>query len=120
MHACTPLRKFPLHADAVAGALVACSAPADTCLAVVPKGPGSHDFAASLGLPFSAYEALEVAAEAECTPIDLGTLNKRQVGLLRHACMPPLQHTAFETHRLPGRVGMIKRSSRHSMRHHDT
>ena len=75
-----------LHAIAVAGALVACNAPADTCLAVVPKGPGSHDFATSLGLPFNAYEALEIAAKAECAPIDLGTLNKRQVCYV-HPCM---------------------------------
>ena len=67
-----------LHA-AVASALVACGAPAGTCLAVVPKGPGSHEFAASLDLPLNAYEALEVAAKAECAAIDLGTLNKRQV-----------------------------------------
>ena len=74
---------------AVAGALVACGAPADTCLAIVPKGPGSHDLAGSLGLPFNAYEALEVAAAAQCAPFDLGTLNKRQVrGWLELAASP--------------------------------
>ncbi len=83
----------------MAGALVACNAPAKTCLAVVPKGPGAHDLAGAFGLPFNAYEALEVAAAAQCAPIDLGTLNKRQAGFLlaAHAWVLAYQVSVLET-----------------------
>ena len=70
---------------AVAGALIACAAPKSSCMAVVPRGPGPHDFATFLNLPLDATEALDIAANADSEPIDIGLLNKSQV-LLLHLC----------------------------------
>ena len=70
---------------AVAGALVACAAPKSCCMAVVPRGLGPHDFATFLNLPLNATEALDIATNADCEPIDIGLLNKSQVLLLLYS-----------------------------------
>lgn len=51
-------------------------------MAVVPRGPGPHDFATFLNLPLNATEALDIAANGDSEPIDIGLLNKSQVRFL--------------------------------------
>ena len=60
-------------------ALVACGAPPEACMAVVPRGQGPHDIAASLKVPTNVSEALQIAAAGSCLPLDLGALNKKKV-----------------------------------------
>jgi hypothetical protein len=58
---------------------VACGASEETCLGIVPRGPGPHEFASYVDLPLNAADALDVAANCECYPIDVGLINKKQV-----------------------------------------
>ena len=53
-------------------------------MAVVPRGPGPHDFATFLQLPLNPTEALNIAANADSLkqPIDVGLINKSQVLVL--------------------------------------
>jgi len=78
---------------AVASALVACAAPKSCCMAVVPRGPGPHDFAIYLNLPLNAIDALEIAANGDSTPIDVGLLNKEQVNHFISCCLATGQTT---------------------------
>ena len=48
-------------------------------MGLVPRGLGPHDIAASLHIPHNVSQALQIAATAECLPVDLGTLNKKKV-----------------------------------------
>lgn len=77
--------------DAVANALVACGAPEETCMGIVPRGPGPHEFAAYVDLPLNVSDALVVAASSNCYPIDVGLINKKHVraGLSPLHCLCP-------------------------------